>query len=580
MFKNSSLRYIYLTCCLLSLNACATSSIEWKGDIRKHIDAYNRSFKDFRKKICVPKAESLFKEYLLAYRGQGYWIPELNEDVDVDTIKSLLPEMENKLAWIKSQKNLVKTKGIPSRTVLNRSRNLLKQLLELKKTELSPDEAERTKARKESLKLLGKLQKSYEKLVSKVSFLTNYKYPVDHLKNRKVYDSYKDKEDLSSKKIANYSFLYRKIMEDGAYNKDQTGYDIYLRTTIDTLHFELQDHGFYLTEDARYDADFVLSKIESELERGKEKIIERLTEWEERTKRTLDFYRSLTLPENQVPSIAGDKNSTPNRQLIKEHNKATHRLKEFVYTKQAEVYRYWLNRPELMKAIFVLETILLNEVGGVDGKDALERMDVARVVMNRLDKPQYLTIGKNEFVYPYLDEVTSDFQLQNERWLNVLFKQGEFSFTYYYMNGSALIFCPDISPMAKRLRKKNVEIALQVLKEGNTSFKTTRYFSRASMIGRIHMDTIWEDYIPYPERPGLLAEGQPRLKKAFKEGKYSFLYSFKDPAFEVYQVVEIGGRNYALGEKNGIKLFYDHRNPHYFKYFTKTEAPTPIADQK
>ena len=92
------------------------------------------------------------------------------------------------------------------------------------------------------------------------------------------------------------------------------------------------------------------------------------------------------------------------------------------------------------------------------------------------------------------------------------------------------------------------------------------------MIGRIHMDSIWEDYIPYPERPGLLAEGQPKLLKAFNEGKYEYLYAFKDPEFSLYQVVEINGRNYALGEKNGIKLFFEHRNPHYFKYFTKTET--------
>ncbi len=580
MFKNSSLRFLSLSFFLFSANSCASTSVKWEGDMKKHVTSYSRQFSDFRKKICVPRAESIFDKYLLAYRGQGYWIPELNEDVDVDSIKSLLPEMEQKLQWIRKEKALVQRRGIPDKAVILKTKNTLKKLLDLKKTELSENEKERTRARQRSLALLTRLQKNYEALIKKVSFLTNFQYPVDHLKNRKVYDSYRDKEDDGSTRIANYSFLYRKLLEDGAYNKDHTGSDIYLRTTIDTLHFELLDHGFYLSEDARFDADYVLSKIESELSRGKDKIVERLNEWEERTKRTLDFYRSLTLPENQVASIKGDRSSTPNRQLIKEHNKATNRLKKFVYTKQAEVYRYWLKQPELLKAVFVLETILLNEVGGVDGEDALERMDVARVVLNRQDKPEYLSINNNDFIYPYLREVTSEFHIKNERWLNILFKQGEFSFTYYYMNGVAKIFCPDMAPMAKRLRKKNIEIALQVLKEGSTSFKTTRYFSRASMIGRIHMDTIWEDYIPYPERPGLLVSGQEKLLKAFNNGKYSYLYSFKDPAFEVYQVVEIDGHNYALGEKNGIKLFYKHRNPHYFKYFTKTEIPDPVANQK
>lgn len=537
-----------------------------------HVSSYLKSLKKFNTNICVPKAESLFEQYLRDYRGQGYWIPELNEDVDVETIKSLMPQMEKKLAWIKEQKESVKKRAFPKTSVTADTKKILNRLLNLKKDELSDDESKKVKSRQESLRLLGSLLKSYEALIKKVSFLSNFQYPVDHLKNRKVHDGYRDKEDLESIKISNYTFLYRKLLEDGAYNKDHTGSDIYLRTTLDTLHYELKSHGFYLTEDARYDLDFVLSKIESELSKGKDRILERLTEWEERTQRTRDFYASLTLPQNQVPSIAGDKTSTPNRQLIREHNQAANRLKEFVYKKQAEVYKYWLNQPELTRAIFVLETILLNEVGGVDGDEALERMDVARVVMNRLDKPKYLSIGKKEFIYPYLKEVTTDFHLKNETWLNALFKQGEFSFTYYYMSGVAKIFCPDMAPNAKRLRRKNIEIALQVLKEGNTSFKTTRYFSRASMIGRIHMDSIWEDYVPYPERPGLLAEGQGKLLKAFNKGDYTYLYSFKDPAFELYQVVEIDGKNYAIGDKKGVKLFFSHRNPHYFKYFTKTET--------
>jgi hypothetical protein len=571
LYKNLSLKTLAFSFCLISAGSCA-SSIKWEGEMKTHVATYMKSFDDFRSKVCVPKAEEIFDKYLLEYRGQGYWIPELNDDVDVESIKALLPLMEKKISWIKDEKEKVLNYDIPKPSVTAHMRSLLRKLLVLKKTELSASEEKKTQARKESLKLLTELLKAYEGLIKKVSFFSNFQYPVDHLKNRKVHDSFRDKEDSESVKISNYAFLYRKLLEDGAYNKDRTGSDIYLRTTIDTLHFELAQHDFYLSEDARYDAEFVLSKIESELSKGKNRIAERLGEWEERARRTYDFYKSLTLPENQVQSIAGDKSSTPNRTLIREHNKATDRLKEFVYQKQAEVYTHWLNQPELTRAIFVLETILLNEVGGVDGEDALERMDVARVVMNRLDKPKYLSIGKKEFIYPYLHKASTEFHIKNERWLNALFKQGEFSFTYYYMHGVSKIFCPDMSPKARQLRKKNVEIALQVLKEENTSFKTTRYFSRASMIGRIHMDTIWEDYIPYPERPGLLASGQDKLRKAIENEDYTYLYSFKDPESALYQVLEIGDKTYALGEKNGIKLFFEYRNPHYFRYFTKTET--------
>ena len=554
---------------ICSLTSCASPSIKWEGEMSTHVSTYMDSFTKFRERICVPKAESLFEQYLKAYRGQGYWIPELEDDVDVESISLLITEFEKKLAWIRGQEVQVKKSNFPSSSATKDVRYILSKLLVLKKNELATNEPHKVASRKESLKLQSQLATSFEALIKKVSFLTNYKYPVDHLKNRKVFDDYREKEDSDSVKIANYTFLYRKILEDGAYNPDHTGSDIYLRTTIDTLHFELQEHGFYLTEDARYDLEFVLGKIDKELERGKKKILDRLNEWEQRTQRTLSFYQSLTFPENQKVITVGGKKTTPNRELIKQHNQAAEQLKKFVYMKQAEVYKHWLNQPELTRSIFVIETILLNEVGGVDGDDALERMDVARVVLNRQDKPQYLNIGKKEFLYPYLKHVTTDFNLKNERWLNALFKQGEFSFTYYYMNGVAKIFCPDMAPSARKLRAKNVEIALQVLREGPTPFKATRYFSRSSMIGRIHMDSIWEDYLAYPERPALLAPGQEKLLKLFETGEYSYLYSFQDPTQEIFQVVEIDGKNYALGEKNSIKIFFHHRNPHYFKYFSK-----------
>ena len=539
--------------------------------MKTHIKDYRKNFDRFREKVCRQETEKEFDSKLKAFRGQGYWIPELNDDVDIETIKSLLPEFEKKLIWIKDQKEKVQNSKLPKAEVTKTIRELLKKLLELKKNEISTDEKKKISSRQESLKLQDKLVAAYQELLGKVPFLTNFKFPVDHLKNRKVHDQYRDKEDSDSVKISNYAFLYRKLVEDGAYNPDRTGPDIYLRTTLDTLHFELKRHDFYLSEDARYDLDFVLGKIESELARGKDKILERLNEWEGRSSRALAFYTSLTQPDHQKPIEVDGKKTTLNRQLIREHNIAADDLREFVYKKQAEVYRYWLDQPELLRAIFVIETILMNEVGAVDGVDALERMDVARVVLNRLDKPKYLRIGKKEFFYPHLKEIASEGTIKNEKWLNALFKQGEFSFSYYYMGGVAKIFCPDMGVTAKKLRSQNIEIALQVLREDNSLFKATRYFSRASMIGRIHMDSVWEDYAPYPERAGLLAKGQEALLNSLDKGNYSYLYSFKDPLGDLYQVLEIGGENFAMTSKNGIKILYRHRNPHYFRYFTKLE---------
>jgi len=550
----------------------AAFSVEWSGELKKNSEHYLQVFRDFRSRVCSPGDEQHFNKLIKRYRGQGYWIPELNGDVDVEALRFIIPEIELKISWIQKEKNkILKLKDLSPDGVMN-LKKLFKELVSLRNTELQSDENQKIKARKKSLELIEKLKKEYSKLTSKFAFLTNYRFPVDHLKNRKVYDLLKEMKDVESIQSSNRAFLTRKVMEDGTYLKNHTSSDIYFRTTLDTLFFELNEHDFYLSESARYDLEFVIQKLDFELNKGVKYFLERFTEWEDRTIKTLKFYQSLTLDENTREIIVNGKKTSKNKLLIAEHNQATEALKDFVYNKQAEVYKYWLSKTELEKAIFVVETILMNEVGNVDGEDALERMDVARVVMNRLEKPNYNRIEVNDFVFPYIRSLTQDSKIAEEKWLNILFKQGEFSFTYYYMSGSVNVFCPDIAKEAAKLRKQNIEIALLALKEDQTQFKTTRYFSRASMIGRIHMDSIWEDYVPYPERAGLMVSGQETLLSAFKKGNFTFLYSFKDHESREFKVLQIQGKNYALGELNGVHLFYQHRNPHYFRYFSKADT--------
>lgn len=100
-------------------------------------------------------------------------------------------------------------------------------------------------------------------------------------------------------------------------------------------------------------------------------------------------------------------------------------------------------------------------------------------------------------------------------------------------------------------------------------FTATRYFSRASMVGRIHMETIWDNYAPYPERAGLLANEQSKLRERFSKGEYVYLYSFKDPLNELYQVIKVDDKTFVFREDQGQMIFYNYRNPHFFRYFTK-----------
>src|SRR6476469_7505289 len=100
-------RRLRLSSALLGLTLSVTScahSLPWDGPIEKQVKSYMSSFETFRKKVCVPKAEEKFDQYLRSYRGQGYWIPELKDDVDVATITALLPEMEKKMKWIQGER--------------------------------------------------------------------------------------------------------------------------------------------------------------------------------------------------------------------------------------------------------------------------------------------------------------------------------------------------------------------------------------------------------------------------------------------------------------------------------------------
>ena len=168
MLKNlSKLSFLILG---FTLSSCATSSVKWEGEMSSHMKDYMESFDKFRKKTCGPKVQKEFEDSLKAYRGQGYWIPELKGDVDVEAIKSLLPEFDKKLAWIKSQKEKIgKLKKLPTLKSTKDIRFIQSRLLQLKKTELLSSEDSKKVARKESLKLLATLLKKYEELISKVS---------------------------------------------------------------------------------------------------------------------------------------------------------------------------------------------------------------------------------------------------------------------------------------------------------------------------------------------------------------------------------------------------------------------------
>lgn len=559
LFQNWCKLFILL---ILITSFDAYSNISWSGNIYKVINEYKKQHSHFSKTVCSDGADRRYYELLKEYRGQGNYMPEINGELDRNAIKYSLHHFQKKYDYIAVElKKLKAQKQLPDyKKIIDEINVLVSDLLKLKKTYHTEVFGERrNEIIKNSNTKILELRELFTNLLNIVPFLKSYNFPNDHLNNRNLYDRYKSKvdEDLRSKKLANRTFFYRKIIEDGSYDPDHTRPDIFLRSTLDTIYLNLQKEKDFISENIRFDLRWTLRNLEALLNRGHEIHIARLEEWLVRTEETGKFYKE----------IIKLKNKSKSQELIRMKNISSIKMKDYVYSKQSQVYKYWMNQPKLMKALFVLETILFNEVGSVDGPFGLERKDVTQVVLNRLKDTFYRTLDEKQLLVEHLN-LDSDVY-QKEHWLNVLFRVGEFSFTYHYIGSVVKIFCPDMSLRGKALRASNLKIILKTLNEEDSKFTGMRYFSRVSMLGKIDMSSVWHDYKKIPERPGLLATKQNILERHYLSNSYQYLYSFKDPDSVNYQVIEINDDIYAMTWIRGRPRFFYYRNPHLFTYFSK-----------
>lgn len=534
--------------------------LSWSGNIYKKALSYKKLHRKFSKEVCSNGADQTYYTYLRRYRGTGFYLPLLENDVDRKAITANLPMFNQKIDYIdRTAKKLEGLEKLPDfKEVSEPLKEILRKLLNYKKAySQSGNKKEKEKIREASHKEVQKLKKEFDEFLAKLFFLKSFNFPNDHLANRKEYEMYKDREDKKSQRRANRIFFMRKIVEDGTYDRDHGGSDLYLRSTLDSLYIAIQKEKDFISENIRYDLEWTFRVVESVLGRSLQEQKDRLAEWSKRTKLNLNFYEDIVKIKNRKKA----------KKLVKEKNDATIRLKEYVYTKQAETYKWWMKQPELMRAVYVLETILFNEVGRVDGKDALERADVAQIVLNRIEDPFYSDLDPNQELVKHLGLSPSEYQ--DNKWLNTLFRVGEFSFTYHYISSVVKIFCPDMSRIGRNLRAKNIKLSLEAINERNEEFNVLRYFSRVSMLGKIDMSTVWFDYQKYPERPGYEVQNQRSLVRLFLAGKYQYLYSFEDPEGRSFQVVKIGEDTYSVRWKRGRPLFHKYRDPHLFKYFIK-----------
>ena len=533
--------------------------LKWSGNIYKVIKDFEKVHRQFFKNSCRPGVEAEYYKLLRAYRGKGFYLPKLGDDIDRKAIINNLHHFRKKINYIERTITKLKSqKEYPRFSLLYVELDkIVQRLLSLKKKYHQSIRADKQKEiMVESNQELVRLKKHFDLFMKQVFFLKSYNFPNDYLAHRRKYESFKDKEGEYNKRKANDTFFLRRILEDGAYDKSHTRPDKYLRTTLDTLYLSIHKEKDFISENIRYDLDWIERGLERLVDRGRAVQIQRLEEWRDRTQNNYEFYKE----------IIKTKNKNKSRFLVKKENESSQKLKEYVYKKQAEVYDFWAKKSELHKALFSLETILVNEVGVLDGKFGLERTSVAEVVLNRYEDKFYSELEKDQMIYDY---ISKDVDKAKEKWLNVLFKIGEFSFTYHYIPAVVKTFCPDMSPRGKSIRSDNLKLSLKAMKNHNNSFNAFRYFSRVSMLGKIDMSTVWTDYVRLPEMVGFESIGQRKLARYYLSDKYQYLYSFLDARKLEYTVVRVKGKTYSMRWIKGKPVFFDYRNPHLFAYFSK-----------
>ncbi len=532
------------------------------------LNEYLKAQKIYADSSCTPGMEKTFKELDTKYRDDGNFIPVLiDQKVDQKTIKSILPLIKEKIIWIKSQENNVNS--LPSfneiSQTLKRIENEVLVLQEAKKDMFlaknqKQKKAIEVKAKKQFTQLLVEINN----FKSQAPFLLSFNFPLNHLDLRADYDKLKNSTAKDSRSKANAVYLYRRVVQDGSYDENLSRNDSVIRAAFDTLYLSLtkNKNRSLLSDNERADFKYILANFKNLIGLGKETLSKRYIEWADRAERSLIFYHDLA--EGLKVKINDEAAPSDISSILEERAKSLYNLKAFVLKQEAATYEYWSKKSVLLQYLFALETILYAEVGRIDAPDALERRDVAQVVINRYSNDFYSNMGAEDSLNAYL---AKNLKTKEHKWLNVLFKEGEFSFTYFYIPGNLHIYCPDMSKVGQFLRRENVRIALELFNNPRKDFKAMRYFSRVSMFGRIEMDSLWDNYEALGEVPGRPVKNKKKLSTLYKQDRYKYLYDFQsEDKKKTYIVVEMEGKAYVIDFNKPTQVYY-YRNPNLFRYF-------------
>ncbi|EQC44818.1 hypothetical protein M900_0454 [Bacteriovorax sp. Seq25_V] len=517
------------------------------------------------KKLCSGGTDKHAEELYKSFLGDGIYIPFLKDgNLDSETISDHLPMLQKRLTWLKGVEEKLKNEKslrtyLISLKVLQKDLDKLRSVYHRYYLENSFDKKKNLvkEAKSHTHEFIEKLQK----FIVSMYYLQSFEFPVDHFYLRAEYDKYKSSDTEEGKRKANRAYFLRKIVEEGAVNRDKGRSDLTLRALIDSIYMRIDSYSdSFLDNNLAYDIESLFDTLDGVLRGGKREILSRISNWVAKTDKDVTYYSNLLVQQKNKKDFF--------KKMFNDKNKARYALSDYIYEKEAEVYKFWSEKDLLYRQLFALETILFHEVGRLDDDAGTERSDVLKVVMNRLAINEYNKIDASEPLHSKLQKLNIK-NIDKYTWLNVLFKQGEFSFTYFFIPASRGIFCADQSKTASRLRRKNLSLALNLLRSPDPGFLATRYFSRASMLGRIDMAQVWDDYTPIEERPGPRISGDKKLQLHYKNSNYTYLYNFTSAGTQ-YEVLRMKGTEFVYSPKS--KKFYRYRNPHHFKYFIKNKA--------
>lgn len=536
--------------------------IHWpkKPDVNL-MDDYLQFLKSHAQKICPVSEQKKFNNLYKEYRAAGQYLP-LNEKqkLDLATIKKNFGLITQKRDWIANlQKELLKKdQSYPGVTVGDSIQVTIDELTALKRDFVATTNTKaQKKIQNQSQKKLSELHKKFRQLTQKVPFLLSFGYPVDHLKNRDLYE--KAKYD-GNRTRENDIYFQRKIYEDGLPRPGTNLTDIYERTTFDSIEIRLkQNPSDFLPEDILYDLKWLLSRTRHILKKGKPYMLAQLEQWGRQIEESANFYQEVIVSESaHHPSQLGSR-----------HAQASRNLSDFVRTKHAQIYEALAKQPEWIQALYIMDQILLNEVGRATNENYRDRKDISQIVINRSQHPIYSKIESKEKLFPYLRKINlpKGKKIEDYLWLNTLFKEGEFSFTMFFIPAVEHSICPDFYSVARSTRKKNILLAIDQLRHPDTGFGALRYFSRFSMIGKIDISSLWTRYQPIPERPGRMISHKKSFLSQIKAKKYQYLYRYTTIEGDDFDVIEHEGKTYAVRNLFENPVFYNHRDPHLFRYF-------------